>query len=426
MVQYEVINKTEGAMNMFEKKLQQYVNLIIKKGLNIQKGDNIFITADVKCQDFVQQVTNAAYLAGARLVHADYSDEVVERYKGLYATDEIFDIFPEYRKTLIDEQVKISSKRLVIASPNPQGMAGVDSSKLMRLQKAAYEPMQTYRALQLGNHMNWCIAAVPNPIWANIVFPDVEDNDAAVELLWEVILKCTHVEDGPDACANWDNHVKSLHNNVKMMNDANFKTLHYTNSLGTDLYVGLPKGHVWSGGGDVNVDTKESFAPNIPTEEVFTAPDANNINGIVYSSMPLLYQGQTIENFYFKFVDGVVVEAFAEKGNEMLQAILDSDAGARRLGEVALVPFTSPISQSGLIFNMTLFDENAACHFALGEAYDNTLPASIGKTPEEQLAIGFNTSMVHVDFMMGTADLSIVGITATGEKIPVFIDGCFA
>ena len=411
---------------MFEKKIEQYVELIIKRGLNIEAGDYLHIMADVKSAKFAQQISKAAYAQGAKSVEVVYSDEVVEKLKGLHADDSLFDIYPESERVRFNTWAEQKSKRLSIVSPNPDGMAGVDSNKIMRYQKAASEPMKIYRDALMGNLMSWSIAAVPNNEWAVKVFPEAKTAEEAIEKLWDAIFDCVHLNDGPDACVNWDKHVTTLHEKVETLISYNIKTLHYQNGIGTDLHVNLPEGHVWEGGGSANAETGKWFAPNLPTEEVFTLADANNVNGKVYSSKPLLFAGQLIEDFYFEFKDGAVIHAHAEKGNDLLQEMLAADEGAKRLGEVALVPYASPISLSGNLFFMTLFDENASCHFALGNAYAGTLPKSIGKSKEEQKAMGFNTSIIHVDFMIGTKDLNITATTLSGEKVEIFKDGNFA
>ena len=411
---------------MFEQKIEQYIRLIIELGAAVVPGDYVHISSDVKTHDFTERVVKAAYDAGAKEVTVDWTNEVVGRYKGLYAADEVFDIYPTYEAAKLNDRVEKRSKRLSIVSPDPEGMAGVDSSRLMRAQIAAQEPMRNYREKMMGDFMNWSIAAVPCVAWAKKVFPNAKSDEDAMELLWEAIFDAVHLNDGPDSVENWSKHTATIHAMVEKLNALELDTLHYTGTNGTDFVVGLPKGHKWAGGGATNVETGQFFSPNMPTEEAYTLPDCNRADGIIHSTKPLLYNGQLIEDFYFEFKDGAVVKAHAEKGNEMLQEMLKADAGASRLGEVALVPYASPISLSDNLFYMTLFDENASCHFALGAAYETTLPASAGLPEAEANAMGRNTSLIHVDFMVGDKNTNIMGTTVDGQSIAIFKDGNFA
>ena len=409
---------------MNESKLKQYVDLVLQSGVDVQEGDYILITADVKIADTALLMAEAAYALGAAEVIVDYSDERLLRQKGLHAADEVFDVFPGSRELFFNELLEKKAKRLVLASPNPDILGDVPSSRLMRLEIAARKGMMPYREATMGNHLNWTIAAVANQEWAEKVFPEVPKAEA-IDTLWDAIFAAVHMNDGVDVHENWHNHVRTLWKRCEILNELDLAALHYTNDLGTDLVVGLPNGHVWHGGGDTNVDTDTFFSPNMPTEEVFTAGDVHRADGRVYAALPLLFSGQMIDKFWVEFKGGKVVDAFAEVGNDMLQEILNTDEGSRCIGEVALVDYNSPISQSGLLFYNTLYDENASCHFALGAAYANTLPASIGKTDEEKKALGFNVSANHVDFMVGTADLNVTGITKDGQKVPIITDGVF-
>ncbi|GBU10534.1 aminopeptidase [Erysipelotrichaceae bacterium] len=411
---------------MFEKNLEQYIELIVKRGLNIEKGDRVHIYADVSIHEYVKPVVARIYAAGAVEVEVIYSDEVITRQKYLHDEEALFDTISEVEQARYKKWEKSCSKRLSMVSPNPKAMDGVSSERIMKNARMAYLSMKDYKAKMMGDKMSWSIAAFPTKEWAKVVFPEVDDANKAVDLLWDAIFSGTHVLDGPDACANWDKHVQTLYARLDILNAFDLTSLHYTNSLGTDLVVGLPAGHRWKGGGSTNIITDKSFAPNIPTEEVYTLGDANSVDGIVYSSKPLLFSGQIIDGFKLELKNGVVVDATAEKGDAMLKELLSTDDGAKRFGEVALVPYASPISLSGILFSMTLFDENASCHFALGNAYENTLPASAGKSGEELKELGFNVSQIHVDFMIGTPDLQIMGKRKNGEIIAIFKEGNFA
>jgi aminopeptidase len=410
---------------MLEEQKSRYIDLIIKSGLDVQQGDYIFVHADVVSSEFIEQITEAMYKAGAAAVTVRYGDPKLTRLKGLYAEDALMDVFPESSKMLFEEQLAKNAKRLVIHSPDPDVLAAVDSTRLMRMERAMRAGTETYRQAIMKDDMNWTIAAVPNQAWAEKIFPN-DDKAVVVAKLWDAIFDSVHLNDGPDANENWMNHVKQLWQRSETLTDMQLHALRYTNNLGTDITVGLPKGHVWLGGGSTNAHTKTFFSPNMPTEEVYTLGDANRVDGIVYSALPLLFAGQMIDKFNLTFKDGAVVEAHAEVGNELLQEILKTDDGARRIGEVALVPYESPISLTGLLFYNTLFDENASCHFAIGAAYANSLPASIGKTDEEKKAMGFNESINHIDFMIGTKDLDIVGIKEDGTEVQIFQAGNFA
>ena len=269
----------------------------------------------------------------------------------------------------------------------------------------------------------WCIASIPIPSWATTVFPDCGE-DEAMEKLWEAIFKSVRISGDGKAVDRWEEHLATLHARMDKMNALRFKTLHYTNSLGTDLTVELPEGHIWEAGNDVTLSGQEYIA-NIPTEELFTSPLKTGVNGVVYSSMPLVNDGAIIDKFHFVVKDGKIVECHAEKGEEELKAAITVDEGASYFGEVALVPYDSPISNQKILFYNTLFDENAACHIAFGEAYP-CLEGGQKMTKEELKARGLNDSITHVDFMIGTADLSIVGTTEDGREVPVFVDGNFA
>ncbi|TLG71221.1 aminopeptidase [Culicoidibacter larvae] len=408
-----------------QERIDKYIQLIVHRGVQITVGDKLIIFSMVENPEITRAVVAEAYKAGAREVVVQYKDEQISRLTGLYAADEVFDVYPKWQAELYTMICEENVKLLHLASEDPEALNGVEPSRLMRLQKAAQEPLKTYRSQLMGDYLTWSIAGVPNIAWAKKVYPEL-DEAAAVEKLWDSILYSVHIDDQDDPLAGWDAHTARLQHALEQMNDYNFKSLHYTNSLGTDLFIGLPEGHAWEGGKSTNKTTNTKFNANMPTEEVFSLADCNNVEGVVYSSKPLSYSGVLMENFGFRFEAGRVVEVFAENGKDMLEEMIASDDGAGRIGEVALVPYHSPISLMDTIFYNTLYDENASCHLALGAAYPTTLPASDGKTPEELKAMGFNESLIHVDFMIGTADLKIIGTTQDGQEIPVFIDGDFA
>ena len=277
----------------------------------------------------------------------------------------------------------------------------------------------------MSSMVQWCVVAIPNPKWAKKVFPELSKKQA-VEALWDAILKANHVTLDNDPVKEWQEHDNNLHARATLLNDFNFKELRYKSSNGTDFTVGLVNNHIWAGGSEGNVGDVPEFNPNMPTEEIFTMPHKDKVNGKVVSTKPLSYQGNLIEDFYVVFKDGEVVEYGAKKGEEVLKALLSVDAGAKRLGEVALVPYHSPISQSNILFYNTLFDENASCHLAFGNAYTMNIKDGVTSKEEDLIPLGYNKSLIHVDFMIGSKDLSIVGVKQDGTEVAVFVDGDFA
>ncbi|MBQ2544791.1 MAG: aminopeptidase, partial [Clostridia bacterium] len=306
-------------------------------------------------------------------------------------------------------------------SDDPDGLRGVDQDKMLQAQQMRYPLIKGYRDA-LENKYQWCIAAVPGPAWAKKLFPELTVHQA-VEKLWEAILSTSRVTDDPVAA--WEQHNADLHARCEHLNSLGIEKLHYTASNGTDLTVGMIPEAEFKGGGDTSLQGI-FFNPNIPTEECFISPMRGQAEGIVYASMPLSREGQLIENFWIRFREGRAVEWHAEKNNGLLTNIITADEGAAYLGECALVPFDSPIQNTGLLFYNTLFDENAACHLALGMGFADTIKGFENKTLEECRALGINDSMVHVDFMIGTADLSIDAVTKSGEVVPVFRNGNWA
>ena len=312
---------------------------------------------------------------------------------------------------------------LSIHSDDPEALAGVDPDRLRRSRAASGRAMKHFRDMTGGNRVTWSVAAVPCPAWAKKVFPDLSEEDA-MRRLWEEILRCARADRG-DAAARWHAHVETLREHLAVLNGYDFRSLHYQNALGTDLTVELPEGHYWAGGTETQVGSGVRFSPNIPTEEIFTLPKRDGVNGVVVSSKPLSLHGNIIETFRFTLREGKIVARSAEKGEAVLRGATQTDEGASYLGEVSLVPCDSPISASGVLFYDTLFDENASCHFAFGSAY----PCISGAEDMDEAALlsrGVNQSIIHVDFMIGTPDLSIVGTTRGGREVPVFVDGKFA
>ncbi len=419
-----ILSHTEGtAMNDLDALKRDYVRLLIREGVNLQPGQTLVISCAVDEAWFARLCAEAAYDAGCREVVMNWSDDAMTRMSYLRADNAVFDVCPSWvsdkANTLADEGAAFLS----IAGGDPEALAGVDPDRIRRSRFATGRAMKHFRDMTGGNRVSWCVAAIPSPAWAKKVFPDLGE-DAAAARLWEEILKSARADRG-SACADWAAHRAELRKRVAALNALNFKTLRYRNSLGTDLTVELPEGHFWAGGEEQCLGSGVTFSPNIPTEEVFTLPRRDGVNGTVAASRPLSLSGNLIRNFRLTLRGGKIVDVAAEQGEELLRQATQVDEGASFLGECALVPSDSPISASGLLFYNTLFDENASCHFAFGSAYP-CIAGAEDMDEEALLAHGVNQSVTHVDFMIGTPDLSIVGTTHDGREIPVFVDGNFA
>ena len=400
---------------------ERYAELIVKKGANVQRGQKVVVRADIGSATFVRIVVKAAYNAGAAQVIVNWIDEAVTKMTYLRADGEVFKSLEPWRVQFFKDYDDARACYIHIISDDPDLLADVDSERIKDTAKASGIALAEHRKNIMGNHVRWTIAGVPSVAWAKKVFPSLSD-DEAVEALWEKIMLSSRMNG--DALAAWDEHDAIFKEKVDFLNKSNFASLRFRNSLGTDITLELPVGHYWKGGSAPAKDGV-TFFPNIPTEEVFTLPNCFSVNGKVVASMPLVYNGVTIENFELTFIDGRVVSHKAEKNEETLTSILDLDEGARRLGEVALVPHASPISQMNLLFNSTLYDENASCHFALGKAYP--MIEGYDNLPQDDAEKrGVNESITHVDFMFGTADMQIMGMTADGKEVPVFVNGNWA
>jgi len=346
------------------------------------------------------------------------------REKYLRAEDDVFDSVPLWRQHFYNDHAEAGAAYLSISASDPENLKGVDSSRLIRTQQAQGKALEVFNRLQMSNGFPWCIASIPIPSWAKRVFPDCSEEEA-MDKLWNAIFETMRIEDGGDAAEKWKAHLDTLARRKEKLNELHFESLHYVNSLGTDLTIRLPEDHIWAAGNGTAA-TGQDFVANMPTEEIFTAPLKNGIDGVVVSAMPLVHNGNVIDKFSFTVKEGEIVECRAEVGEDVLKAAIAVDEGARYFGEVALVPYDSPISNQKLLYFNTLFDENASCHLAFGEAYPECIEGGNEMSKEELKAHGLNDSFTHVDFMIGTADLSIIGKTADGREIPVFIDGNFA
>ena len=407
---------------MKEQVLEKYARLVVKTGVNLQNNQILVVTAPIECAAFARALAERAYEEGARDVVVVWTDEQLARIRFLKAPEAVFSEFPDWLRDMYLFYVRQGAAFVSIAASDPEIMKGVEAKRLNAALKTRGQALKEYRERLMRNENGWCVVSVPTPSWAVKVFPDLPEEQAMERL--EAAISAAVRLDVEDPVAAWEQHKKNLRENMNWLNEQRFRALRYTNSLGTDVTVELPEGHWWSGGAEHARDGVD-FVANMPTEEIFTMPRRQGVNGKVVSSLPLPYNGNLIENFSFTFRDGQVVEFTAEKGYEVLQGLLDTDEGARYLGEVALVPWDSPINRQNVLFYNTLFDENASCHFALGKAYPSCLRGGESMSPEELAAAGANDSLTHVDFMVGTADLEITGIGADGRETPVFRQGNF-
>lgn len=406
-----------------DEKLREYARLLVRVGLNVQRGQTLVISSPVECAAFARLCAAEGYEAGCKEVVMNWHDDALGRMKYLHAAEEVFDAVPLWRRHFFNDHALEGAAYLAISATDPENLKGVDTKRIVRAQQASGKALKDFDRLQMCGGFPWCIASIPIPSWAKTVFPDASE-EAAVEKLWDAIFKAVRITGDGHCVERWQAHLETLRTRLEKLNALNFRSLHYTNALGTDLTVELPEGHIWEAGNDVTLDG-QTYIANIPTEELFTSPLKTGVNGVVYASMPLVNDGNIIDKFHFVVKEGKIVEAHAEVGEEFLKAAIGVDEGACYFGEVALVPYDSPISNQKILFYNTLFDENAACHIAFGEAYP-CLKGGQQMTKEELKARGLNDSITHVDFMVGTPDLSIVGATHDGKEIPVFVDGNFA
>lgn len=403
-------------------RLDKLAEVAVKVGLQLQKGQDLVLTAPLAALPLVRLITRHAYMAGAGLVTTFYADEETTLARYAYAPDESFDKASGWLYDGMAKAFEGGAARLAIAGDNPMLLAGQDPAKVARANKAnsiAYKPALEH----ISNFdINWNICSYPNPSWAKLVFPDLPIAEA-VGRLAEAIFAASRVNEA-DPIAAWAAHNAELRKRSGWLNGERFSALHFTGP-GTDLTVGLADGHEWHGGAST-AKNGVTCNPNIPTEEVFTTPHALRVDGHVSSTKPLSHQGTLIDNIQVRFEGGRIVEAKASKGEEVLLKVLDTDEGARRLGEVALVPHSSPISASGILFYNTLFDENASCHIALGQCYSKCFLNGASLTPEQIKAQGGNASLIHIDWMIGSDKVDIDGIRADGAKVPVMRKGEWA
>jgi len=409
-------------MSNFQQNLEKYASLAVEVGVNVQKGQTLVINTSIDSAEFVRLVVKKAYEVGAKHVYVNWNDDVVNRTKYDLAPDEAFQEFPQWKAREVEELAEGGAAFMSIVSSSPDLLKGVNPDRISNFQKAAGKAMSKYRQFIQSDKVSWCVLAAPSKDWAAKVFPDASEKEQ-MDLLWEAIFKAVRA-DQADPVQAWKDHDANLHEKVEYLNEKNYKRLHYT-APGTDLTIELPQGHLWVGAGSVN-EQGTTFMANMPTEEVFTVPLKTGVNGTVSSTKPLSYGGNVIDNFTITFENGRIVNVKAEEGEEILKRLVDTDEGSHYLGEIALVPHQSPISQSNVLFYNTLFDENASNHLAIGNAYAFCIEGGKKMSEEELEKNGLNNSITHVDFMIGSDKMNIDGVKEDGSTDAVFRDGGWA
>jgi aminopeptidase len=409
-------------MSEFQKNLEKYAELAVKVGVNVQKGQTLVVNATIDAAEFVRLIVKKAYETGAQNVIVNWNDDTVNRTKYDLAPDEAFQEYPIWRAKETEDLSEKGAAFMSVVSSSPDLLKGVDPERISNFNKAAGKALAKYRKALQSDKVSWTVIAAAAPAWASKVFPD-EPVENQVNKLWEAIFKATRV-DVENPVEAWKKHDETLHEKVRYLNEKSYQKLHYT-APGTDLTIELPEKHLWVGAGSINEQGFE-FMANMPTEEVFTVPLRTGVNGTVASTKPLSYGGNIIDRFSITFENGKIVGVKAEEGEEILKRLVDTDEGSHFLGEVALVPFNSPISQSNVLFFNTLFDENASNHLAIGSAYAFCIEGGKNMSSEELAENGLNESLTHVDFMIGSEEMDIDGITADGKTEPVFRAGNWA
>lgn len=403
--------------------ITKYVDLALNIGINLQKEQILVIMSPVETAPFTRLLVEKAYELGASEVIVHWSDDFCKKMTFTYGKKEIFEEMPAWQVDSLMYYANKGAAFLSIAANDPELLAGIDSEKIGAYQKTRGQALKPYYDKIMVNELQWNIISVPTLAWAKKVFPNIDDNEA-VDMLWNAILKSTK-SDTENPIETWKNHLNILKEKMDYLNNKQFEKVVITNSLGTNLTVKLPKNHIWASGKDITQSGIE-FVANIPTEEVFSMPHKYGVDGIVYASKPLNYGGTLIEDFSITFKDGKIIDFSAKSGYEALENLVSIDEGAKYLGEIALVPFDSPISNLGILFYNTLFDENASCHLAIGQAYSSCIQGGDKLSSEEMEEVGMNDSLTHVDFMFGTSDLSIVGYEENGNCENIFINGNWA
>ena len=402
--------------------LRNYARLIARAGGNVQKGQDVIVRASLDQPEFVRMLVEECYACGARMVRVEWSDLAVTKITQKKASLKTLSAMEEWEVAKLKHESETLPVTIWLESDDPDGLKGVNQAKMSKAAQAKYKIRKPYRDA-MENKYQWCIAAVPGAAWAKKVFPGLSKNQA-MEKLWEAILYTSRANEDPMAA--WEAHNADLSARCAYLNGLGIETLEFRSANGTDLRVGMIEDALFMGGAEATQGRGVVFNPNIPSEEVFISPKKGVADGIVYSSKPLSYRSELIDNFWMRFEGGKVVEAHAEVGDALLQEMISMDEGAPYLGECALGPYDSPICNSGILFYNTLFDENAACHLALGHGFTNVIKDYDKYTMQECYDKGINDSMIHVDFMIGTADLAITAVTRDGNRVPIFKDGNWA
>ena len=408
---------------MDKNKLRLYAELIARLGVNVQPGQEVIIRSEPEQMEFLEMLTEQCYLAGASKVTVEWRCQALQKLDIKYQSDEVLGRVEPWEEQRLKEKSEKLPANIYLDSDDPDGLAGIDQDKWAKAQQARYKVTKPYRDA-MENKYQWCVAAVPGVKWARKVFPGLDD-ETAVEKLWEAILKCSRADEDPMEA--WRAHNARLKARCEWLNSLKLRRLVYKSEMsGTDFNVGLIPQMLFMGGAEGLPDSGVLYDANIPSEEVFTTPMKGDVEGLAVATRPLSYRGVLIENFSVRFEKGRAVEVHAEKNEEALRLMIAMDDGASMLGECALVPYNSPIRESGILFYNTLFDENASCHLALRDGYSSCLEDFEKYTLEETRALGVNESMIHEDFMIGTPDLCITGITEEGREVPIFVNGDWA
>ena len=400
--------------------LKKYAHTLLKYGVNLQQDQTLVISVDVENKDFAVIVTEEAYELGAKEVVLNWRCSPIARQRLLHANESILEKpanwIPEFYKQYIDDKAAFLS----LISANPKALEGIPTDRISLQSRNLNKVLSFYHTAIMNSSVTWCVASVPTVLWANLLGYEGTDEEK-IDQLWATLLKLCRIE-GVEPKDTYRHHMAKLRHRCEALNKLDLKSLRYTCENGTDLLLELPEGHIWLGGEESSKDGT-IFNANIPTEEVFSAPQYNGVNGVVHSTKPLIYHGNTISDFSFTFKEGKIVEYTAKEGYEVLKELVETDEGSHYLGEVALVDHFSPISQSNQIFYETLFDENASCHLAIGASYPTCLKNSDGLSEEELKERGLNHSLTHVDFMIGHERMNIKGYTRDGQAVDIMIDG---
>ena len=417
------VEDARAGMKKIQSQIERYADLIVRKGVNVQAGQEVVVQAPIETAAFTRALVARAYAAGAGHVTVIWGDDELTRLTYEHVDAAWFETVPEWQRVQLDSLAEAGACFIFVEGADPEALKGIDPAKPAAASKAKNTQCAVFRRGLDFNINPWCIAGAPVAAWARHVFPGVDD-EVAVYRLWCAILSVARA-DGEDPESAWELHDATFEKNLRFLNERHFDALHYTSENGTDLTVGLTDKHVWDGGSTATPAGVEFF-PNIPTEEVFTSPDCERVDGIVYSALPLVRHGNKIDRFWLRFENGRVVDYDAEIGRDTLTSILDTDEGARRLGECALISKNTPIRESEILFYDTLYDENASCHLALGVGFPECYEGGYEMSSDELRQAGVNTSATHVDFMIGTDDMDITGICEDGTEVPVFVNGQWA